>query len=120
MGKSRIAELPGYLRVELGTEGASEVMAAYRAAAGICVTKGLSRVLLLSLDYQPSEVHEELRSTLRMIALAGAQPQLRIALVARSPSTAQIYESTAAMAQGLGLDVRVFDTEKQAIAWLAQ
>jgi hypothetical protein len=115
---SRITELPTYLRVEIGTGGPSEVMATYRATVITSLRKGLRRVLVTSLDFQPDEVHEAVRSSIRMLALAGPPPGHRIALVARAPSTAAIYGSTAAMAQGLGLDVRHFDTEKQALEWL--
>lgn len=118
MVQSRITELPSYLRVEVGTGGSSEVMATYRAAAIACVRKSIRCVLVTSLDFQADEVHEAVQSTIRMIALAGAPDAPRIALVARAPSTAAIYSSTAAMAQRLGLDCRQFDTEKEAIAWL--
>jgi hypothetical protein len=116
--KSRITEEAGYLRVEVGTGGSSAVMHTYREAAITCLKKNITRVLVTSLDYQADEVHEAIGSTLRAIALAGAPPGLRIALVARAPSTAAIYQWTAASAQRLGLDARHFDTEANALKWL--
>lgn len=111
-----ITELPTYLRVELDAAGATEMLATYQEAAVRCLSKGLTRALIVARDHD--SVHQELRSTLRAMAQAGCAAGFRFALVAEDPGTAAIYEAAAAMAQELGLDVRAFATEAEALAWL--
>lgn len=112
-----ITELPTYLRVELDAAGATEMLATYQEAAVRCLSKGLTRALIVARDRDPN-VHRELGSTLRAMAQAGCAAGFRFALVAEDPGTAAIYEAAAAMAQELGLDVHAFASEAEALAWL--
>jgi hypothetical protein len=114
---SSIVELPTYLRIELGGSPATETMALYREAAVRCVQKGLARVLIVALDGDP-QIHQQLRSTIRAMALAECPAGLKFALVARHPATAAIYRAASEMAQELGLDVQAFSNEDDALRWL--
>jgi hypothetical protein len=114
--QSRIIKLPNYVRVEV-RGGAADVLEDFQQAAVTCVHK--RRVLLTSLDYQGLEVHEAVRSMIRMVALAGdAAVGTRIALITRLATTAAAYASLPAFARGTPVEIRLFDTEKEALEWL--
>lgn len=117
MQQSRVTELPNYVRIDVGD--APDAMAAHQSAAATCLHRGVSRVLLTSLDYQAQEVQEAVRCMIRMMALADeARSGMRIALVTRLASTAESYGSTCAFARGMGIEIRTFDNEKVAVEWL--
>jgi hypothetical protein len=110
-------ETPTYLRVELGGSPATETMALYREAAVRCLQKGLTRVLIVALDGDP-QIHQQLGSTIRAMAVAECPPGLRFALVARRAATAAIYSAAAELGRELGLDVQAFSSEDDALRWL--
>lgn len=109
--------MPGYLRVEVGPGDASSVMQTYRSAAIECLEEGVPQRVLVVATGGDADVHDAVRSTVRMIALAGA-PGYRFALVSGCAATADIYEQTAEAGKNLGLDIRHFLDQNEALAWL--
>ena len=114
-----IVEAPGCTLVDFKGCDAREVATVYQALAVRLMESDLERVLVCSGTDSP-EGHVALLDALKtVIRHRGVCKQFRLALVAQSARARWVFEQVARPYQQTGLQVRLFDGEPEARAWLA-
>jgi hypothetical protein len=112
-------QVDGYLIVEPGRGGVTELGAIYRDLAVFCIEKQVRRVLVNPADDDVAADHA-LRVAMTTMVLAGLPAEFRIALVAGSERLMARYRKTERDLSAAGVDAKVFDSEDGARRWLGQ
>ena len=108
----------GFVVLLFATRGSRELSEMYQDFGVLCA-QGKVRRALFKTGEEDGDAHYALRDVLRTVALTVGVPlQLKLALVARSDSVAQVYRAMREELRALGCDARVFRIEGEADQWL--
>lgn len=108
----------GFVLVDVSGCSSHQLSDSYQDFGLLCARRKVRWALVRTGD-EDADAHYALRDVLKTVArIAGISLRLRLAVVARTDSAAQVCEDMREELRALGCDARVFRVERQAQDWL--
>jgi hypothetical protein len=116
-----VSEIDGYVFLDLRSSHlGSEIAAAYREFAVVCIDKGICRAVVATGSDEPS-AHWALRDAFTTIVLAIGIPRaFKLALVSTSVGVQATHRTMQRDFRILGIETRIFAETDAAIGWTRQ